>query len=573
MHATLASAFLLASQSSVPAQPAPTPDQVAWVKARAIPLKTVEAGNGFGDLEPLKALIGDARIVALGECTHGSREVFQMKHRLLEFLASEMGFSIFSIEASTPEAYRVDDFVSRGEGNPAGLIRGMYFWTWSTEEVLDMVRWMRAFNEAGKGHVAFTGFDMQTPDVARTIVVEYLEKVDPEAGAEARKTYEEMPRAASSGFGVATGTFPLEACKGKRIRYSGWIRTENVNGWAGLWWRIDGASGPIGFDNMSDRGPRGDADWKEYSIELDVTDEALNTNFGVLMTGTGKAWFDGLAVEIDGERFQHDALFDLDFESSAIRGFFAPALDYEVVLATDAVKSGEQSLRVSKIDAADKNAQVDPAEHAQAVKKVAAELEAGRERYVAASSELDFEWAAHNAEILAQGARMNAAGSMGGYVRDKSLAENVGWILEQDPLARIVLWAHNGHVAELGGAMGLHLALAYGADYIAIGFATADGAYTAMRQGGGLGRDNPLLAPPEGSVERVFQASGLPQFLLDLRTASSDDPASAFLAEPTLFRSIGALATEQQFFPIDVQEAYDAIVWIETTSASREMPQ
>jgi erythromycin esterase len=137
-----------------------------WIRANAIPLATAVAGHGFDDMQPLKKVIGSAHIVSLGEATHGTREFFQLKHRMLEFLASEMGFTIFSIEASMPEAYRLNDYVLAGEGDPAKLLKGMYFWTWDTEEVLDMIQWMREFNASGKGHVEFTGFDMQTPTVA-----------------------------------------------------------------------------------------------------------------------------------------------------------------------------------------------------------------------------------------------------------------------------------------------------------------------------------------------------------------------------------------------------------------------
>ena len=69
--------------------------ELKWLKNHIVRIKTVQAGNGFDDLEPIKKIIGDARIVGLGENTHGSSEVFQMKHRLVEFLASEMGFTIF----------------------------------------------------------------------------------------------------------------------------------------------------------------------------------------------------------------------------------------------------------------------------------------------------------------------------------------------------------------------------------------------------------------------------------------------------------------------------------------------
>src|SRR6478735_1595073 len=141
-----------------------------WIRANAIRLSTTEAGHGFADMQALKPVIGNARIVSLGEATHGSREFFQLKHRMLEFLATDMGFTIFTIEANMPEAYRLNDYVLNGTGDPAQLLRGMYFWTWDTEEVLDMIQWMRAFNQSGKGRVQFTGFDMQTTPVAAKVV-------------------------------------------------------------------------------------------------------------------------------------------------------------------------------------------------------------------------------------------------------------------------------------------------------------------------------------------------------------------------------------------------------------------
>lgn len=131
-------------------------------------------------MAPLKKIVGDARIVALGEATHGTREFFQLKHRMLEFLVTQMGFSIFAIEANMPEAYRLNDFVLKGEGDPAKLIKGMYVWLWDTQEVLAMVLWMREYNRSGNGHVEFTGFDMQTPTVANENVRDFVAKTDAE---------------------------------------------------------------------------------------------------------------------------------------------------------------------------------------------------------------------------------------------------------------------------------------------------------------------------------------------------------------------------------------------------------
>src|SRR5678816_609679 len=123
-------AFLISI--ALPAAAAPgqqTGPMTEWIHANAIRLNTTEAGHGFADMQALKPLIGNARIVSLGEATHGTREFFQLKHRMLEFLATEMGFTIFSIEANLPEAYRLNDYVLNGTGDPAELLRGMYFWT------------------------------------------------------------------------------------------------------------------------------------------------------------------------------------------------------------------------------------------------------------------------------------------------------------------------------------------------------------------------------------------------------------------------------------------------------------
>jgi erythromycin esterase-like protein len=119
--------------------------------------------------------------------------------------------------------------------------------------------------------------------------------------------------------------------------------------------------------------------------------------------------------------------------------------------------------------------------------------------------------------------------------------------------------------------MGSHLSRAFGDDYVVIGFATASGTYTAVDRGRGVVRDNELQPPPEGSVEAVLLATEAPRLVLDLGAADAADPASGFLARPTPFRSIGALSMEQQFFPANVALAYDALVWIAQTSASREM--
>lgn len=105
----------------------------------------------------------DATVVALGEGTHGTREFFRLKHRLLRHLVTEAGVRTFAMEANAPEARALDEYVVHGRGDPEAGLEGIYFWTWQTEAVLALVEWLRAFNEDRPldDRVRFRGFDAQ----------------------------------------------------------------------------------------------------------------------------------------------------------------------------------------------------------------------------------------------------------------------------------------------------------------------------------------------------------------------------------------------------------------------------
>jgi erythromycin esterase len=172
---------------------------VLWLEANAISFDTAEPDSNIEDLMPLKGLIGDAHIVALGEATHGTHEFFQMKHRILEFLVEEMGFNTFAMEASWPEANLINDYIHTGNGDPAQLLNGLHFWTWDTQEVLDMIQWMRAYNEnpSNTSKISFFGFDMQFDQMARDTVTQYMQQVDPQAAKPMVDDYSCIPQASA----------------------------------------------------------------------------------------------------------------------------------------------------------------------------------------------------------------------------------------------------------------------------------------------------------------------------------------------------------------------------------------
>jgi erythromycin esterase len=155
---------------------------ISWLKTNAIPLKTVEAGNGFADLQPLKKILKDVRFVGLGEATHGTREFFQVKHRLLEFLVREMGFRVFALEGSYSALQLINDYVMGRMNDGTKALDSQGFWTWNTEEVRAMMDWARTYNAgvSADKRVKFTGFDIQYNQPGKDKLLAYLKRVAPE---------------------------------------------------------------------------------------------------------------------------------------------------------------------------------------------------------------------------------------------------------------------------------------------------------------------------------------------------------------------------------------------------------
>jgi len=101
-------------------------------------------------------------------------------------------------------------------------------------------------------------------------------------------------------FGTAMQNRLPDGFQGKRVRFSAWIRAEDVKDWAGLWMRVDGQehTAPLGLDNMLDRPIRGTQEWKRSDVVLDVPAGAKNIAYGVLLNGNGRIWMADPRMEI-----------------------------------------------------------------------------------------------------------------------------------------------------------------------------------------------------------------------------------------------------------------------------------
>ncbi|GAB3897995.1 hypothetical protein GCM10028803_16840 [Larkinella knui] len=179
---------------------------VSWLRQNAHPLKSVTAGHGFDDLQPLKQTLAGVDFVGLGEATHGTREFFQMKHRLLEFLVTQMGFNTFAIEASYARCQYINEYVLNGKGNldTATVIQG--FHTWRTEEVRDLIEWLRTYNQSrAEGQkIQFVGYDLQVNDIGASVIKRYFRRVQPERSAEIDTLLRQVVRAESQNWAFRT---------------------------------------------------------------------------------------------------------------------------------------------------------------------------------------------------------------------------------------------------------------------------------------------------------------------------------------------------------------------------------
>lgn len=171
---------------------ASTPE--GWLIGNADVLAASELVPFSTDLEPLRAMIGNAGVVGIGDATHGTREFYTMRLRLIDFLVREMGFDLVALEASLPIMNRIDAYVQGGAGDARTILREMRplgFYYWDAEELLDVVEWMREYNlhRGDKPAVRVAGFDVFEPRAAADYVIAYLRAVDPASAPSAESEY------------------------------------------------------------------------------------------------------------------------------------------------------------------------------------------------------------------------------------------------------------------------------------------------------------------------------------------------------------------------------------------------
>jgi len=162
-------------------EPGVEPSLAEWIRSNAHPIGTLDPAEPFDDLAPFGALIGEARVVCLGESRHDLHEQFLLKHRLTRYLVEEHGFTLFLLEESFVTSEKVNAYLLEGKGDPQEILGESANWfAWETEEMVDLLTWMRGHNEtAPEGEkVRFYGLDITDPLAGIEAVLRYLGRYD-----------------------------------------------------------------------------------------------------------------------------------------------------------------------------------------------------------------------------------------------------------------------------------------------------------------------------------------------------------------------------------------------------------
>lgn len=527
---------------------------VEWVRANAIPLDTVEPGGDRQDLQPLLSRLGEARVVGIGESTHGTRDFFLFKDRLWRFLVEEAGFRAFAMEAGFAEAQAVDAYVMGGEGTAAEALEGLHIGVWNTEEVLALIEWTRAYNDAvpADERVRFYGIDPRSHSFELNRLAALLGGVtDPQAPAL-------LARADS-----------LRAILGLEYRHAdGPTRAALDDALRDLGGLIDRAS-PDALAPAEQRTAR-----QHLAMLGQIRDLSRERAAGQPeLLGSGYYHLrDRIIPKADSLRqflHTHDRALPNRLDS------FLSAF----INARDRLHSTTKESFV--LPYADQH--WDALAHAlHAHVYVMQNLHRSRGATMADVERARL-WASDIALYTRTAREYMLIPSPRPNPRDAAMANNVQWVLETEgPDARVMVWGHNWHVttkpmAPGAGRMGTNLAETLGDDYVAIGFAFDRGQFTA-------GDRRPEAEPmstavmtvgpaKEGSIDAMLAQVGHPLFYLDLRVVPEAGLVHEWMGESWPLRDMPAsfLPSNEANYYIDTAllHDYDAIVFVSETHASR----
>lgn len=166
--------------ATLPPPAVPTGPELAWLRGAAHPLRTTDpAAPDTTDLVAFGRLLGPARVIALGEASHGTHEAMATKARLIRYLVAHHRLEAVVLEASLPDAEYLNRYVLTGEGTALDGLRRVRFWSLGNQDVLDLVEWLRGYNQTAARPVQVVGCDMQDLEGAMSQLRDITQRYEP----------------------------------------------------------------------------------------------------------------------------------------------------------------------------------------------------------------------------------------------------------------------------------------------------------------------------------------------------------------------------------------------------------
>jgi len=164
---------------------------ISSISSAAFPIHTTDPDDDLSVQYALRSMFEGRSIIALGESTHGAREFFQMKHRLIRYLVTELDVRVLGLEMRFTGTLPLNAYLIHGEGNPEEILNG-FGWLARTESFLELVEWLRGFNEnnSRSEQVAIYGIDIGSGKKSIDAVEAYLQEVDPDFCSEQSEQFE-----------------------------------------------------------------------------------------------------------------------------------------------------------------------------------------------------------------------------------------------------------------------------------------------------------------------------------------------------------------------------------------------
>lgn len=124
----------------------------------------------------LDSIFNKVRIFGFGEATHGTKEFFNLKFKFFKYLVKNQGVRNFAIEASYANCIAINNYIKGQKNDPKELLKNIGFWIWNTQEVLELIEWMKKFNadKIQSNQINFYGIDIMDCSNSAKIITEHL---------------------------------------------------------------------------------------------------------------------------------------------------------------------------------------------------------------------------------------------------------------------------------------------------------------------------------------------------------------------------------------------------------------